>query len=79
MKRMIAEPTTTLAVGTVQAFVDDRGLNGAGLIVVDRDDGVVYEGYWGEFDADRISLVASSSKMIVAGVLLVVRTLFRRT
>ncbi len=54
----------------IQAFVDDKGLNGAGLIVVDRDDGVVYEDYWGVFDADRISLIASASKMIVAGVLL---------
>ena len=54
----------------VQAFVDEHGLNGAGLIVVDRDDGVVHEDYWGEFSADRISLVASSSKMITAGVLL---------
>jgi hypothetical protein len=51
----------------VGSFVDDRGLNGAELIVVDRDDGVVYEEYWGEFDADRISLIASSSKMISAG------------
>lgn len=54
----------------VQAFVDEHGLNGAGLIVVDRDDGVVHEDYWGEFSADRISLVASSSKMVTAGVLL---------
>ena len=54
----------------VADFVDERGLNGAGLIVVDADDGVVHEGYWGEFSADRISLVASSSKMITAGVLL---------
>ena len=54
----------------VQSFVDEHGLNGAGLIVVDRDDGVVHEDYWGEFSADRISLVASSSKMITAGVLL---------
>ncbi|MEO6571876.1 MAG: serine hydrolase [Ilumatobacteraceae bacterium] len=54
----------------VQAFVDDHGLNGAGLIVVQRDDGIVDEEYWGEFGPDRISLVASSSKMIVAGVLL---------
>ena len=53
----------------IQAFVDDNDLNGAGLIVVDRDDGVVYEDYWGVFDADRISLIASASKMIVAGVL----------
>ncbi|MGB0111652.1 MAG: serine hydrolase, partial [Ilumatobacteraceae bacterium] len=54
----------------VQAFVDDYGLNGAGFVVVDRDDGVVYEDYWGEFDAERVSLIASSSKMIVAGVLM---------
>jgi CubicO group peptidase (beta-lactamase class C family) len=54
----------------VQDFVDERGLNGAGLIIVHRDDGVIYESYWGEFSEDRISLVASSSKMITAGVLL---------
>ncbi|MFP5488606.1 MAG: serine hydrolase domain-containing protein [Acidimicrobiia bacterium] len=54
----------------VADFVAERGLNGAGLIVVDADDGVVHEQYWGEFDADRVSLVASSSKQITAGVLL---------
>lgn len=59
------------AVGPiVEEFVADRGLNGAGLVVVERADGVVHEQYWGEFDADRVSLVASSSKMITAGVLL---------
>ena len=52
----------------VADFVAERGLNGAGLIVV--DDGVVHEQYWGEFDSDRVSLVASSSKQITAGVLL---------
>jgi CubicO group peptidase (beta-lactamase class C family) len=51
-------------------FVEENGLNGAGFIVVQRDDGVVYSDYWGEFDEDRISLIASSSKMITAGVLL---------
>ena len=54
----------------VDAFVAEQGLNGAGLIVVDREDGVVHEEYWGEFDADRISLIASSSKMISATVLM---------
>ena len=53
----------------VQAFVDERGLNGAGLVVVQRDEGIVFEGYWGEFDRDRRSFIASSSKMITAGVL----------
>ena len=54
----------------VAGFVAERGLNGAGLIVVDATDGVVHEQYWGEFDAERVSLVASSSKQITAGVLL---------
>jgi CubicO group peptidase (beta-lactamase class C family) len=54
----------------VTDFVVSRGLAGASLIVVERDDGVVHEEYWGEFDADRVSLIASSSKMISAGVLL---------
>lgn len=51
-------------------FVDSRSLNGAGLIVVHEDDGVVYHEHFGEFSPDRISLIASSSKMISAGVLL---------
>ncbi len=54
----------------VSAFVEAKGLNGAGLVVVHRDDGVIHHEHWGEFDEDRISLVASSSKMITAGVLL---------
>lgn len=54
----------------VADFVEENGLNGAGLIVVDRDDGVVYHDHWGEFDEDRVSLIASASKMISAGVLL---------
>jgi CubicO group peptidase (beta-lactamase class C family) len=54
----------------VTDFIDQRGLNGAGLIVVDRDDGIIDEEYWGAFDPDRISLIASSTKMITAGVLL---------
>ncbi len=59
------------AVGPIIAdFVEARGLNGAGLVVVDREDGIVHEEYWGELGPDRISLVASSSKMVTAGVLL---------
>jgi CubicO group peptidase (beta-lactamase class C family) len=54
----------------VQQFVDDRGLDGAGLVIVDERDGIVDEEYWGEFSADRISLIASSSKMLTAGVLM---------
>ena len=54
----------------VGGVVADRGLEGAGLIVVERADGVVHEEYWGGFDADRVSLVASASKMLSAGVLM---------
>lgn len=54
----------------VQAFVDAKGLEGAGLVIVGVEEGIVYEEYFGSFSADRISLVASSSKMISAGVLL---------
>lgn len=54
----------------VEGFVAENELNGAGLIVVHETDGVIFEDYWGEFDADRISFVASSSKQITAGVLL---------
>ena len=54
----------------VQDFIDKKQLNGAGLIVVQREDGVVYHDHWGDFGPDRISLIASSSKMVVAGVLM---------
>ncbi|MEM9516943.1 MAG: serine hydrolase domain-containing protein [Actinomycetota bacterium] len=53
----------------VAEFVDDRELNGAGLAIVDAD-GMVHEEYWGEFDAERVSFVASSSKQLTAGVML---------
>lgn len=54
----------------VDGFVDDHGLNGAGLVIVDAEDGIVGEYYTGELNADRVSFVASSSKMVTAGVLM---------
>ncbi|MDT0275758.1 serine hydrolase domain-containing protein [Blastococcus goldschmidtiae] len=53
----------------VEAFLAEHDLEGAGLVVVEKDDGIVSEQYFGEFDADRVSLVASASKMVTAGVL----------
>lgn len=47
-----------------------NGLDGAGLVLVDADRGIVYQRYWGDFGPDRVSLIASSSKMITATVLL---------
>ena len=68
------DPAPTFDFGAVSAIVDDfvaeRGLNGAGLAIVHRDHGIVHHEHWGEFDPDRVSLVASSSKMLVSGVLL---------
>lgn len=59
------------AVGPViDAFVAEHGLNGAGLVVVEPGDGIVGEYYAGEFGPDRVSFVASASKMVTAGVLL---------
>ena len=60
----------TEVAAIVEQFVSDRDLNGAGLVIVDADDGIIGELYFGEFSADRVSLIASSSKMLTAGVLL---------
>jgi CubicO group peptidase (beta-lactamase class C family) len=54
----------------VEEFLATNQLNGAGVVVVDADDGIVHEDYWGELGADRVSLIASASKMLSAGVLL---------
>lgn len=54
----------------MDAFVDEQKLAGAGLVVVQRDDGVIGEHYSSDFDGERISLLASSSKMLTAGVLM---------
>lgn len=60
----------TAVTEAVNEFVVARGLDGAGLIIVHEDDGVVYEDYFGTFSPDRISLIASTSKMISAGVVM---------
>lgn len=53
----------------VEAFLADEALDGAGLAIVHRERGLVHHAAFGEFDLDRVSLVASSSKMVTAGVL----------
>ncbi|MEX0767620.1 MAG: serine hydrolase domain-containing protein [Microthrixaceae bacterium] len=54
----------------IDEFVAAEGLSGAGLVVVDRKDGVIGEYYTGNITADRISLVASASKSLTAGVVM---------
>jgi len=59
------------AVGTqLDKSVASENLEGAGLVVVDKNRGVVYEHYNGNVDAQRISLIASASKSLTAGVLM---------
>lgn len=47
----------------------ESGISGAAFVIFDRENGIVSQEYWGEFAADRPSLLASGSKMITAGVL----------
>lgn len=66
----VTDDRFTSVTERVARFVEERGLNGAGLVVVDRQDGVIHHSHYGEFSEDRISMIASTSKMISAGVLL---------
>lgn len=55
----------------IQAFIDEEpAIDGVGAILVHRDEGVIYQRSFGTFTDDRIYLLASSSKMITAGVLM---------
>nr|MCS5677996.1 serine hydrolase [Acidimicrobiales bacterium] len=54
----------------VQGLVDENGLNGATLIVVERDAGVLYEEHFGEFGPGRISLIGNMGDTYSAGVLM---------
>ena len=55
---------------TVEAYLVENELEGATAIVVHRDYGVVHERAFGTFDIDRVSLLASASKIITVGVLM---------
>jgi CubicO group peptidase (beta-lactamase class C family)/ABC-type branched-subunit amino acid transport system substrate-binding protein len=54
----------------LEGYVAEQGMNGASLVVVHRDDGVIHQEFLGEFQPGRISLIASTSKLISAGVLM---------
>jgi CubicO group peptidase (beta-lactamase class C family) len=56
---------------TVAGFMGDYSdVKGVTLAVVRTDEGQIYEKGYGDFDADRISLIASTSKVLSAGVVL---------
>lgn len=54
----------------IEGFLAQHGLAGATVAVVHRDRGMVHTRGFGAFDVGRISLLASSSKILTAGVLL---------
>lgn len=54
---------------TVQSFLDAHSLSGATVVVVHRDHGVLHQRAFGSFDVNRISLLASASKVLSAGIL----------
>jgi CubicO group peptidase (beta-lactamase class C family) len=57
--------------GEIQAFVDEKPqIDGVGAIVVHRDHGVIFQQSFGAYGDERVYLLASSSKMITAGVLM---------
>jgi CubicO group peptidase (beta-lactamase class C family) len=54
----------------VRAFLTKNALRGASGVVVHKDCGAVHTQGYGEFGANRVYLVGSSSKIVSAGVLL---------
>lgn len=61
----------TPADEVIENFLEETPrLEGANLIIVHRDHGILHHSSYGGFDRDRISLVASSSKSVTAAVLM---------
>lgn len=54
----------------IEQFLEDNDLPGATAVIVERDKGQLHQRGYGEFDKDRLHLIASGSKVISAGVLL---------
>ncbi|MEM9455209.1 MAG: serine hydrolase domain-containing protein [Myxococcota bacterium] len=54
----------------LEQFIEDEGLPGLTAAVVHRDDGVLHLRGYGAFEADRVTLIASASKIISVGVLM---------
>jgi CubicO group peptidase (beta-lactamase class C family) len=54
----------------VSTFLSDKGLSGAGGVVVHKDYGIVHETGYGSFDDKRVYLIASASKILSVGVLM---------
>ncbi len=53
----------------LDAAMISENLNGISLIIMDKENGFVFESYRGAFNPSRISLLASASKTLSAGIL----------
>jgi CubicO group peptidase (beta-lactamase class C family) len=61
----------TAVEAEVDSYLAEAGdVEGAGLILLHRDHGAIFRRGFGAFSEDRIYLLASSSKMVTAGVLM---------
>jgi CubicO group peptidase (beta-lactamase class C family) len=54
----------------LEQFVSESELAGAAAVVVHAEDGIVHARGYGEHDVERVYLIASSSKVLSAGVLM---------
>lgn len=54
----------------INSFLTANDLAGASVAIVHKDYGIVYEQGYGDFAADRVYLVASSSKVLSAGIIM---------
>lgn len=54
----------------MNAALTAEGLEGATVVVVQKDSGIVYVKGYGAYDKDRVFLLASASKIISVGVLM---------
>lgn len=54
----------------IDSFLSSNQLAGASAVIVHKDYGIVHERGYGTFDADRLYLIASSSKMLSVGILM---------
>src|SRR6185312_9194912 len=54
----------------VDQYLADNELEGASVVVVHKDWGMVHSSGYGAFDADRLYLIASSSKVLSVGILM---------
>ena len=54
----------------LEAFILEHDLEGANVVIVHRDWGVMHQRAYGSFAPDRISLLASASKILSVGVIM---------